>query len=184
MQLLIRYPYMSRELIIDYKGKRKEIQVGLVFYSTETGAFYMLCKNPSSRKISQLRIDQIRSIKATETEHKYYKSPEITQIYSEIFSVTYTKSLHHVEVLFQDFGNIRERIEQLSTRRNGSKISILDQPIDGIPHTILYQDEIRGLSDFAQYLRSFGRAALVIQPKTLQTMMKETCHHVLSNYEE
>jgi len=183
MQLLIRYPYMSKQLRIDYKGKKREIQVGLVFYSTETAAFYILCRSPSSKKIDQLRIDQIRSIESTDKEHIFYDSPEIRKIYNEIFSVTYTKVLYHVEVLFQDFGNIKERIEELSTRRTNSNITILD-PIDGIPHTILYQDEIRGLSDFARFLRSFGSSALVLKPRILQKMMKETCDQILANYEE
>ena len=183
IQLLIKYPYMSRQLIINYKGQSKEIQTGLVFYSTETGSFYMLCRNPSSRKIDQLRLDQIVSIETTDKENDFYNCPEIRKIYDEVFSVSYSKTIYHVEVLFQDFGNIKERIERLSSKRAASKVSILDQPIDGIPHTILFQDDIRGLSDFARFLRSFGSSVLVLKPKALQNMMVDTCNLVLSNYE-
>ena len=51
------------------------------------------------------------------------------------------------------------------------------------PEEIFYADTIRGLEDFARYLRSFGRAALVIEPPKLVERMKNTPLRVMEAYE-
>ena len=37
--------------------------------------------------------------------------------------------------------------------------------------TIIYEDNIRGMSDFAKYLRRFGRSVKVLEPESLRKMM-------------
>ena len=37
--------------------------------------------------------------------------------------------------------------------------------------TFVYEDDLRGMSDFAKYLRRFGRSVKVLEPESLRKMM-------------
>ncbi|MDE6914926.1 MAG: WYL domain-containing protein, partial [Lachnospiraceae bacterium] len=49
---------------------------------------------------------------------------------------------------------------------------------------IIYTDTISGLSDFAKYLRKFGKSAHVIEPQALKNKMKQSFERTLARYEE
>ena len=180
-------PYKKKVLHIDYSGSNGqihlEIKTGLLFYSTETCCFYNLCYNTTANMVAQLRLDRITKIESTEIANDYYRCAKIEEIYSEMFSSSYDADCTHVKVLFQDFGNISERLNSLHNNRVNSRLYKIDQPINGIPHSYVYEDNIRGISSFARYLRSFGNSALVLEPPFLQEQMIASVNKVLENYE-
>lgn len=183
----ISFLYKERSLHIEYTGINGSISLqinsGLLFYSMETSCFYLLCFNVTENMIAQLRLDRITFIEELPEKNSSYRSPEIMRIYDEMFSASYSTTLSHVKVLFQDFGNISERVNSLHKKRKNSKLYTLETPIEGIPHTLVYEDDIRGLSAFSRYIRSFGSSALVIEPKELQENLKGSFSRILTNYE-
>lgn len=181
------YKYKEKALIIEYTGINGPISIqinsGLIFYSMETSCFYLLCLNITENMIAQLRLDRIDHIAELPEKNPSYRSLEIMRIYTEMFSASYSPTLSHVKVIFQEFGNIPERVKSLHKRRKNSKLYTLESPIEGIPHTLVYEDDVRGLSAFSRYVRSFGSSALVIEPKELQDNLINSFSHVLANYE-
>jgi len=179
--------YKERSLHIEYTGVNGPISLqinsGLLFYSMETSCFYLLCFNVTENMIAQLRLDRISFIEELPEKNPSYRSPEIMRIYEEMFSAAYSPTISHVKVLFQDFGNISERVKSLHQKRKNSKLYTLETPIEEIPHTLVYEDDIRGLSAFSRYIRSFGSSALVIEPKELQDILKNSFSRILANYE-
>lgn len=183
----IRYPYKTKSLHVNYLSREGEmiltVDSGLLFYSVETNCFYLLCTNTSDKNIMQLRLDRIASIREGLTKNRNYRSLHFLNIYDEMFSAAYDSKKTHVKVLFQDFGNIRERLTSLHNKRKLSKLYEIEPLTDDIPHSIVYEDDLRGISAFSRYLRSFGSSALVLEPIELRELMIESNKKILNNYE-
>ena len=183
----VKYPYKSKALQIQYSSREGlmnlSVASGLLFYSSETNCFYLLCINLDENKIIQLRLDRIKSIQEGENKNSHYRSSEFLRIYEEMFSASFTSVKSHVKVLFQDFGNIRERITSLHNKRKSSKFYEIEPLTENIPHTLVFEDDLRGLSSFSRYLRSFGSSAIVLEPKELRDLMINSSLNLLNNYE-
>ena len=92
--------------------------------------------------------------------------------------------MYHVKVLLQDFGNVVLRFKNLSSIRNKSSIRLIESPPDGCIYKYVYEDDIRGLDDFARFLRTFGLSVLVMEPPELKEKMKRTYNRVIEKYTE
>jgi predicted DNA-binding transcriptional regulator YafY len=136
-----------------------------------------------TKSIMQLRLDRIDSIKEGTEKNKKYKSFEFLSVYEEMFSASFEPEKTHVKVLFQDFGNIRERLSTLHNKRKFSKLYDISPLSKDIPHNIVYEDDLRGVSAFSRFLRSFGSSALVLEPSSLQDLMINSNQLILNNYE-
>lgn len=100
-----------------------------------------------------------------------------------MFSASFEPEKTHVKVIFQDFGNIKERLSALHNKRKFSKLYDISPLSEEIPHSIMYEDDLRGVSAFSRYLRSFGSSALVLEPSSLQALMIQSNQIILKNYE-
>ncbi len=182
-----QYPYKTKSLCVKYITRECErnltIDSGLLFYSAETNYFYLLCMNTADGGIMQLRLDRMASIREDNRENKHYRSLEFMNLYDEMFSAAYDSKKTHVKVLFQDFGNIRERLNTLHSRRKHSKLYEIEPLTDHVPHSIVYEDDLRGMSAFSRYLRSFGSSALVLEPAGLRELMIQSNQKILNHYE-
>ena len=136
-----------------------------------------------NKSIIQLRLDRIVSIREGDIKNRIYRSAKYLNIYEEMFSASFDENKTHVKVVFQDFGNIKERLSALHNKRKSSKLYDILPLSEEIPHTIMYEDDLRGISAFARYLRSFGSSALVLEPSILQTKMIQSNQSTLKNYE-
>ena len=183
----IKYPYKTKTLKLNYLARDGAMELiiasGLIFYSVETNCFYLLCSNMDTKSIMSLRLDRIASIREGDEKNKIYRSNTFLNIYEEMFSASYEPEKTHVKVIFQDFGNIRERLSALHNKRKFSKLYDISPLSEEIPHSIVYEDDLRGLSAFARYLRSFGSSALVVEPSSLQALMIRSNRLILKNYE-
>lgn len=183
----VKYPYKTKTLDINYLAQDGEMEMtifpGLIFYSVETNCFYLLCTNNDTKSIMQLRLDRITSIKEGQKKNKKYRSSEFLNMYDEMFSAAFEPEKTHVKVLFQDYGNIRERLTALHNKRKFSKLYDISPLSKEIPHSIVYEDDLRGVSAFSRFLRSFGSSALVLEPSNLQDLMINSSQLVLKNYE-
>ena len=183
----IKHPYKTKTLEINYLARDKAMKLtissGLLFYSVETNSFYLLCFNMDNKSIMQLRLDRIVSIREGDEKNKKYRSNTFLNIYEEMFSASFEPEKTHVKVIFQDFGNIKERLSALHNKRKFSKLYDISPLSEEIPHSIMYEDDLRGVSAFARYLRSFGSSALVLEPSSLQALMIQSNQLTLKNYE-
>lgn len=183
----VKYPYKTKTLHINYRSHTGLMDItiasALLFYSVETNCFYLLCVNTNSKDIIQLRLDRIVSILEGKAQNNIYRSQTFLDIYEEMFSSSFEREKSHVKVIFEDFGNIRERITALHNKRRFSKLYDIEPPDKDIPHCIVYEDDLRGISDFSRYLRSFGSSALVLEPSCLKKLMIKSNQQILNNYE-
>ena len=113
-----------------------------------------------------------------------FHSEEYYRIYNEMFGPGYYPEMYHVKVLLQDFGNVVLRFKNLSSIRNKSSIRLIESPPDGCIYKYVYEDDIRGLDDFARFLRTFGLSVLVMEPPELKEKMKRTYNRVIEKYTE
>ena len=183
----VKYPYKTKTLEITYLARDEAMKLtissGLLFYSVETNCFYLLCFNMDNKSIMQLRLDRIASIREGDEKNNKYRSNTFLKIYEEMFSASFEPKKTHVKVIFQDFGNIKERLSALHNKRKFSKLYDISPLSEEIPHSIMYEDDLRGVSAFARYLRSFGSSALVLEPSSLQALMIQSNQLTLKNYE-
>lgn len=183
----VKYPYKTKTLEINYLARDEAMEItissGLLFYSVETNCFYLLCINMDNKSIMQLRLDRISSIREGDAKNQKYRSNTFLNIYEEMFSASFEPEKTHVKVIFQDFGNIKERLSALHNKRKFSKLYDISPLSEEIPHSIMYEDDLRGVSAFSRYLRSFGSSALVLEPSSLQALMIQSNQIILKNYE-
>lgn len=183
----VKYPYKTKTLEINYLARDEAMKLtissGLLFYSVETNCFYLLCFNMDNKSIMQLRLDRIASIREGDKKNNKYRLNTFLNIYEEMFSASFEPEKAHVKVIFQDFGNIKERLSALHNKRKFSKLYDISPLSEEIPHSIMYEDDLRGVSAFARYLRSFGSSALVLEPSSLQALMIQSNQLTLKNYE-
>lgn len=184
----IQYPYKTKSLFINYLARDGAMEIkissGLLFYSVETNCFYLLCMNMYNQSIMQLRLDRIASIREEKERNMHYRSLSFMNIYDEMFSTSFESEKSHVKVLFQDFGNIKERLAVLHNNRKFSKLYEIEPLSNDVPHCIVYEDDLRGLSAFSRFLRSFGSSALVLEPSNLRDLMIQSNQKILDNYKE
>ena len=68
----------------------------------------------------------------------------------------------------------------MSKTREKSSIKRISIPNE--KYTYIYEDNLRGLSDFARFLRSFGTAVIAIEPPKLRETMINTYTKILEKY--
>ena len=163
---------------------KSEISAGLLFFSIETGAFYALCKDHTANSIAVIRLDYIRSIVDSTVQNVDFHSKYFYEIYQEMFATQYDPDISHVKVLLQDFKNVVERFKSLCKSRKGATLRAIENPPDACIYKYVYEDNIRGISDFARFLRSFGYSVLALEPPLLKEQMIKTYTRYLQKYEE
>ena len=175
------YPYEARKLDITYNSKdgiitAEDFSVGLVVYSIEKNRMYLLGEILDKKII--IAVDTITKYNTTKKRNTIYNSPEYMKIFNEMFSVS-VDDLETVEVIFDNRDHIRYKLDVLKSKRPNSQIT-LDKEND----TLIYTDKLRGISDFASYIRQYGRGAVATKPEYLHTQMLESAERIIKNYKE
>ena len=117
------------------------------------------------------------SVSALSDENECYMSEKFQSIMEKMFGATYDHQEYEVLVHFAKFGSIPEKIKQLSGTRRYSTLYEEDEKL-------VYTDRIIGLSEFAAYLRQFGKSCEVISPQILRDEMAKSPERVLKRYKE
>ncbi len=179
---LVEEQFHKWAIHIKYFSKNKEreyyFQTGLVLYAADKNQMYLIgeqVNQPGHAMI--LKGEGIGEIKRVDTENKIYLSDQYQKMYREMFSVSVEKPID-VEVQFDDVFSIREKLERLVRVRGGS---IKDRH-EGDKRYFIYADTIRGMDDFAKYIRTFGSGAKVLSPPALRKRMYDTADGVLQAY--
>ncbi len=178
-----RFPYTTHALSIPYvtnTGKHLtcSFSSGLIIYSVETSRIYLLGKDKKKKNtiiaLDRIQMDRIE----VQNSHNYcYKNPEFYRIEEEMFSLSVEEPVT-VRVRFENVPFVASKIEHLHKMRKYSKLELINNDSE-----ILYTDTLRGVPDFARYLRRFGHHALAEEPKELKDMMLYTSRKVIDLYE-
>ena len=184
LQQFQHFPYATHVLEIPYvtnSGKHItcSFSTGLILYSVETSRIYLLGKSGKKQNtiiaLDRIQLDRIE----IQSFHNYcYRSPEFFRIEEEMFSLS-VKEPVTVRVRFDNVPFVRSKIEHLQKIRKHSTIERVNNDTE-----IIYTDTLRGIPDFARYLRRFGHHALAEEPEELKDMMLYTSRKVLELYEE
>ena len=97
-------------------------------------------------------------------------------MYDEMFSVS-TEEPVHVRVCFDNTFSIKEKLMRLLRRRRFATLTEQDG-------ALYYEDTLRGIADFAHFLRQYGKSARVEAPEELKTMMVDSARLLLERYRE
>lgn len=182
----IAHPYKTNQLKITSELKNETTtclySVALLYYVVETGAFYALGRNQTEKSIHPIRIDYLKAIEDTSKKNTVFHHPDYYQIYNEMFAAGFDSKVSHVKVLIQDFSNVLSRFQNLHGVRKSSKLYYLDNPPEDCIYSYVYEDDIRGIYDFARFLRSFGSSVLALEPIELRDAMIYTYTHSRDAY--
>ncbi|WP_027207192.1 WYL domain-containing protein [Butyrivibrio fibrisolvens] len=179
----INHPYKTKRITLhsEYNGKVRHdtVSVGLLFYSVETNVFYALCYNHTQNRIEADRLEYIGTIIDEEQPNTIYHSKKYYQIYNEMFGAGFDKELYHVKVLVSGYSHNKERFTILRSIRENALFREIPNPPDGCIYKYVYEDDIRGLDDFARFLRSFGYSVLALEPPQLKEKMIESYNKII-----
>lgn len=187
LQKITACDYKNKILEISYNTKHGKqltilLAVGLIIYSIEKDTCYILGKEYTTEKEGHMPlytiidVSDIIQVNNTSEVNPCYKDSYFMSVFETMFSIS-TEAPVKVTVEFDRTYNIERKILYLSKQRKKSDVKILNDKI-------LYMDTISGLSDFANYLRQFGRSVNVIEPLSLKEKMMASVERALSRYEE
>lgn len=203
LNIFLKYNFKEKALSFEYISSNNirstvpHFYTGKIIYSREKDTLYILGKDrPKKSSYSLYRMEKIILDSITETaETNYcYDNLEFNTITTEMFDVALDK--HNVQVKFTFLPSIHKKVRELSKGRLNSKITYIsnkdlvysnltDIPDDEEATFLMYEDVIRGLGGFANYLRQFGDNAIVLNDKKLIMQMKdETVVRALKKYRE
>ena len=175
--------YRKNAIHIRYHNRQNilheyDFKVGLIYYSKIQNNVYLLGEKLDTGEISNLRLAGVESVEKLTVLNDIYLSAAYIDIFDKMFGAAYENEEHEVEVAFQMFGSIPDKIRQLHSSR-GRHSRLLEK--DG---KLYYTDTIIGLSEFAAFLRQFGKSCEVIRPKRLREEMAKSPERVLKRYKE
>ena len=160
MKKLSDSSYAEKLIRITYKTKAGQMltilfQTGLVIYSVEKAKLYLLGK-------------------------EYTEEPALTEKYNSIIDMSRISTIENTDFPNDSYRSTTyQHIHYLKQHRSGASITYFPEE-----NQLEYQDTIRGLGDFANYLRQFGRSVHVIEPASLKDKMNFSIDRTLSRYEE
>lgn len=165
-----------------------------MIYSAEKDKLYLLgiTQIATQNKNSIFIAENITDITPGNKDNIFKFSKNEYSIYDEMINVSEEES-HNVTVRFYpmssekidgkiiyNYGNLKLKINTLANNRS-STAKIIEYEKEGYYE---YKDTIRGLNDFANLLRQFGRSCEVIEPPKLRELMKSSAEKILNLYSE
>ena len=194
---LDRLEYKTRQIWITYQTKTEGIlttafKTGMAVFSTETLRIYLVGRNEVNLyRVIPLDAIDIEQTKAANTDgpdgqnqkqpacarNVKFQSIEYRKLFDEMLNVSVEDPIK-VKVRFRNVQYVGERVKRLyNARRSTAEMSVSEGG-----KSIVYTDKIRGLEDFARYLRAFGSNAVAEEPAELRERMIATNQKLLDLY--
>lgn len=169
--------------LTDKQGKvtKKTFAVGMLVYAADKDKLYMFGRNANADgkikgSATPIDVSKIDNVQEKEGANTIFGSQEYQDIYKEMLSVS-IEPAEEVEVEFEHKFNNLAKLEQLKRQRPLAKLVVKGD-------TIIYKDRVRGLADFANYLRTFGKRFRVVKPLKLRKIILNGIMRNLKLYEE
>ncbi|GEM_PF-4514727 len=180
MEKLRGIPFSTRSLRITYQSGDIErtfsFLTGLFFYAADKRRLYLIGKEPGKEYDTTLVCSRIVKITPEDAENPLFQNRYYRKMYDEMFSVS-TEPAEKVKVEFERVFNVEEKLNRLLRTRPCARITRKED-------TILYEDTIRGMTDFFKYLRGFGRSVRILEPASLRELALQSAERILERYTE
>lgn len=187
LQQITRLDYRHKLLQINYTTKQEKdmsilLAVGMMIYNVEKDILYLLGEgfcdknNTNTFLPTIINVSDITQAAETNQKHQRYHADSYVKLFDSMFSISLEQP-ESVTVEFDRVTNVERKINHLKSQRKNASIQIMNDKI-------IYTDTVSGLSDFAKYLRKFGKSARVIEPPALKDKMKQSIERTLARYEE
>lgn len=181
------YDYKNRILEIEYIPDEIPLSLlfstGLIVYCLEKDTVYLLGQNTNTDTSDEeflpqtiININTISNIRETEMPNFCYMSETFQEIFETMFSISIEPPVD-VKVEFDMTEELKRELRHLEVQRRYAKLQILEE-------TIIYEDKIRGLSDFINYLRQFGGQILYAEPAAIREKLCFSSKSALQRYRE
>jgi len=199
IRILKRLDYTKKPIAFQFKGSKGNIQsvdfflTGAVAYSAAKDEIYLLGRTaPKKAVYKMVRADSIlwdtvsESPQITNYNKDVKRDPsylekirsDFERMKQEMFVISPDKP-ENVEVLVEYSEERMDLFSGLIQKRGSTaSLEILENG------DFIYRDTIRGMSDFAKFLRGFGSSVTVLGSPRLRKQMKTTAENVLKNYGE
>jgi len=152
------------------------VNIGLILYSVEKDRIYLFGDNPKFGIREVLPLDSIESAEETTDLNSAYASPAYLKLCDTMFSVS-AETPSQVVVAFDNAYFIKNKLLKLQMGRPGSTLNEENGQL-------IYRDTVSGLSDFANYLRRYGKSCRALAPEQLVSLMSSSVERTLSRYRE
>ncbi|MCY6369514.1 HTH domain-containing protein [Clostridium ganghwense] len=174
-----KFNYSKNRLKIEFETNKcvkkiTEVDVVTFLYVWDKDKFYVVGK--SGEYIILINVEKVLAVESLDIENIFFMNKNILKKVDSMVSAA-LDGPYKVKVRFQNIYNIKDKLNRLQKNRKNSVITDCGD-------FIIYEDEIYGLYDFANYLRRFGKSAEVIEPVELRNLMKETYEKIIQAYEE
>lgn len=185
LELFEKFPYTEYALSIPYTTNRGIVvtvlfRVGMVMYSVETNRIYLIGKDDEDRNtiiaLDRIRLDEVSV--AEDSFNYIFESPEFKAIFDEMFHLS-TEPAVRVQVRFQNLPFISAKVQRLCSIRPKASVRAINNDTE-----LLYTDTLRGMDDFARYLRRFGRSVIADSPEELRERLIFTSRKTIRMYRE
>lgn len=202
----LSFKYSSSE------GKETTIKffyVGLIIYSKDKDILYILGRQTSYKQSYLIcRADRIQWDSLSSANNKSFQEKlandtlfrsdlkqEFEEIKFQMFDISADKK-EYIKIKLDYTTTIATEIHNLANKRkHTAKLSyqtlvgniyynITDIPTKEIIAFIIYEDTIRGLGSFANYIRKFGDHVTVLENNSLKKQLLHSASRVLDNYIE
>lgn len=192
--------YEERALSLHYRPANPEkpeetflFYAGSLVYSVETTRLYLLgFKDVPDETAGESCILDVEHIDFAESRKTPQSNPSsvrkhFRKMLPEMFDVSVEPAMD-VRVRFENQPFVKKKLERLirARTRPAEKLQRAGQMPKLLENEdlseLIYLDRIRGLENFARYLRGFGRAAIAEEPPELAERMKATYERLTDLY--
>lgn len=167
----------KKSLKVKYKNIKEVIQdfiiepLGIVFYEFEN-ILYVL--GQYNNTIVTYRLDRILSLKETKDNFFQLEGFDIEEYLANVWGMEQGEPIN-VKVKFIKTGNVLYKVKRdLECRKNKKFIEFEDY--------IIYEDIIIGINSFRSWLRTYGGAAIVLEPAKLRDEIIDSAKQCLKYY--
>lgn len=185
---LNKLDYRNKAVRITYRTKSgNELTttalIGMIVYSVDKDRMYLYGQeSPTSEYPNaalHITFDSILEISGSNEENKHYRSPEYTRMFETMFDIS-SEEERNVRIEFDNLPYIKAKLDNLLKQRK--KYACLSFSDD--KSKIIYTDTVRGLDNFAVFIRQFGKSAYVLEPQELRDKIKNSIKLSLEQYKE
>ncbi len=148
-------------------------------YNRNNDCWYLFTLPLSKKGQPQMRrLDLIQGINLLDSQYTMPDGLSQEDLENPDWSIADSKTVN-VKIRFSNIFNIQEKV-RLQMADRPKKTIWEDESGD----YFYYEDEVRGISEFTSWLRRFGRAAEVLEPKWLRQEFLRTAIKLLQQYNE
>lgn len=162
---------------LDDNEESFDFMIGLLCYVVDKDNLYLIGRKAGDESDVILNAERIKSVSENKKiVNDIYSDKKYIDNFNEMYSISIAKA-QHVVVEFENIYNIDRKLRNLLRLRRKASLWVRD-------NKLIYEDDIRGLADFAKFIRRYGKSAKVLEPPELVDMMRSSLEKMAERYGE